>query len=86
MRKTFENILKVGHEFVTCNSDVHQILQVVRQLLPDVRLRAVEVVQTDQVAVPDLVDVAVVVDVADRLVEVVSVVGNVRVALSVRVE
>ena len=50
--------------------DVNQIVEVISNLLSDVILSSVEVVEADKVAVPDLIDVIVVVNLTVGLVKV----------------
>merc|ERR1711997_858126 len=68
------------------NSDVDHIVEIPRDLLPDVLLPAVQVVEADQVAVADLVRVTVVLNLAVGLVEVQAAEGDSVVILAVSVE
>ena len=68
------------------DADVDEIVEVSGNLVPDIVLAAVEVVERDEVAVPDVVGVVVVVDVAVRLVEVLGTERNPRVILAPAIE
>ena len=68
------------------NSDVDHIVEIRRDLLPHVLLAAVQVVEADQVAVTDLLRVAVVLNLAVGLVEVQAAEGDSVVILASSVE
>ena len=68
------------------DADVDEIVEVSGNLVPDIVLAAVEVVERDEVAVPDVVGVIVVVDVAVRLVEVLGTERNTGVILAPAIE
>ena len=63
------------------DADGDEVVDVVGHLLADVVRAAVEVVETDEIAVADFVGVVVVVDLAVRLVEIVGAEGHRRVRL-----
>lgn len=73
-------------DLCTCNANVDEVIHVLSQPVLHLGGGTVQVVEAEQVAVPDLVDVAVVLDYANRLVEVVGVEARVGVALCLGVE
>lgn len=68
------------------DAQANQIVDVVGCLLPDVVGAAVQVIETDQVAVSDLVGIIVVVDVALGLMEVIGPIGHGWVVLQIEIE
>ena len=70
-----------GVEPEALDADGDEVVDVVGHLLADVVRAAVEVVETDEIAVADFVGVVVVVDLAVRLVEIVGAEGHRRVRL-----
>ena len=52
------------------DSKTNEIIDIVCNLSPDIVLASIKIIQTNQVAVADIVGIIVVVDITDRLVEV----------------
>ena len=75
MYYTWPHVLR-GVEPEPLDADGDEVVDVIGHLLPDVVGAAIEVVERDEVAVPDLIGVVVVVDIAVRLVEVVVAEGH----------
>ena len=80
---TWPHVLRGVHP-ESLDTDRDEVVDVIGYLLPDVVSAAVEIIEADEVAVPDLLGVVVVVYLAVWLMEVVIPEGHCRVGLSKR--